>query len=220
MGKGPIDGNLDARRSAPHNRAERGKHLDPKGFPGEASVSLETGSHDEIVARGVFPLLPRLAQPVLGPGSIGRSPLVLLAALSCLALVLGCRSPLKPREVCLLIEAGPSLNLYDGEAHALNLLIFPLTGPAAFREASVDDLVSGRGIDGAAGAAISVMLSPGEIREVREAFPPATTSVGLVANYYRGSFEKAGNRRAIVAGRCSWFRGDKIMLTARDLLVD
>ena len=137
------------------------------------------------------------------------------------AFVSGCGAgSLRPREVCILIEAGPSLNLYDGEAHALNLLIYPLTGPAAFREASVDDLVSAHGIAGAAGPAISVMLSPGEVREVREAFPPATAYVGVVANYYQGGFDNPGNRRAVIEGRCSLFGTDKVTLTARDLLVD
>ena len=126
----------------------------------------------------------------------------------------------KPREVCLVIEASPSLNLYDGEAHALNLFIYPMTALSAFEESSIDDLVAGRKVDGATGAPLSIMVSPEEVREVREAFPPATGVIGVVADYYQAGTESSGIRRGIVEGKCSFFGSDTVVLTARDLLVD
>lgn len=132
----------------------------------------------------------------------------------------GCGSnPLRPREACLVVEASPSLNLYDGQAHALNLLLYPLTGPTGFEQASIEDLVGGRGVDGLAGPPISVMMSPGEIREVRELFPATTAFLGVVADYYQGG-ETSGNRRALIGASCSLFSSQKIALSARDLLVD
>lgn len=137
------------------------------------------------------------------------------------ALLGGCANgAFKPREVCLEVEASPSLNLYDGQAHALNLFFYPLTGPAAFQEASIEDLVSGRQIDGSAGPPISLMMSPSEVKEMREAFPPSTAFIGVVANFYQPGLETPGNRRALVNGKCSLFGSEKIMLTARDLTVE
>jgi len=130
---------------------------------------------------------------------------------------------LSPREGCLTFEAGPSLHLYDGEAHALNVLIFPLIGPSAFEQASLDSLIAQQSVDGATGPALSVMLSPGEVREIREIFPGTTEYLGVVANYYQGGNDNSGNpgnRRAVVVGKCSMFGSDTIKLTARDLLVD
>lgn len=165
----------------------------------------------------------RLAASIGQPrirSTAGRLTCLILLATQALAIQAACAGSYKPREVCLVIEATQSLNLYDGQAHALNLLIYPLTGPAAFNEASVDALVSGRGIEGAAGPAISVMMSPGEVREVREVFPAGTTTVGLVADYYQAGMESPGTRRLLVTGKCSMFGSEKIMLTARDLRVD
>lgn len=147
---------------------------------------------------------------------VQMSSLVVILALS--AACAG--SNMKPREACLVLEASPSLNLYDGEAHALNVLIYPLTGASSFREASVDDLVSSRGVEGASGPAISVMMSPGEEREIKETFPPATGFLGVIGNFYQRGLDQPGNRRAVVKGKCSLFGSDKITLTARDLLAE
>ena len=146
--------------------------------------------------------------------------LILLLTVATSLLAPGCRSPLKPREVCLQILADPSLNLYNGEAHALNLLIYPMTGAAAFQEASIDDLLAERDIQGAAGPALSVMINPGEFREFRETLPATTRYVGVVANYYQAGSERPGNRRALLTGKCSLFGRDQITLTSRDVLVD
>lgn len=129
-------------------------------------------------------------------------------------------SSFKPREACLVIEASPSLNLYDGEAHALNLFIYPMTGIAVFHESSIDDLVAGKTVGGTTGPPLSVMISPGEVREFREAFSPGTSVIGVVADYYQAGMELPGNRRGVVQGKCSFFRSDKIVLTSRDLLVE
>ena len=158
----------------------------------------------------------RLTRPVRG------APLSQIVLISSFLMILAAcaGNSFKPREVCLVIEASPSLNLYDGEAHALNLFIYPMTGLAAFEESSIDDLVAGLKVDGAAGAPLSIMISPEEVREVRETFPPATGVIGVIADYYQAGMESPGNRRGIIEGKCSFFGSDKIILTARDLLVD
>lgn len=163
-------------------------------------------------------MLQRLAVPGLNGRKKIRSIYVCTALAVCGAACMG--GALKPREVCLRIEAGPSLNLFDGEAHALNLLIYPLTGPAGFEGAPFDDLVAGRGVQGATGPPMSLMLNPGEVREVREVFPPTTGYAGVVANYYHQGSDSPGNRRVVIEGKCSLFGMDEITLTARDLLVD
>ena len=146
--------------------------------------------------------------------------MVILFAVTLVPSVGGCASSaLTPREACLLVEASPSVNLYDGQAHALNLILYPLTGPTGFEQASVEDLVTERGVDGMAGPPISVMISPGEVREVREVFPATTIYLGIVADYYQAG-ETPGNRRALIEAKCSMFSSSTIILAARDLLVD
>ena len=123
------------------------------------------------------------------------------------------------REACLLVEASPSLNLYDGQAHALKLLLYPLTTPTGFRQATIEDLVQGRSVDGMTGSPIPVVISPGEVRELREPFPGQTEWVGVVADYYQEG-DEPGNRRAVVPAGCSLISTEEIALAARDLLYD
>ncbi|MBK7949155.1 MAG: type VI secretion lipoprotein TssJ [Deltaproteobacteria bacterium] len=144
----------------------------------------------------------------------------LLLISSILAAIACANDALKPRETCLTIKARASLNLYDGEAHALNLLLFPLAGATTFQETTVDDLLKNERIEGATGRPISLMVRPSEKREFREMLPPGTQFVGLVADFYQAGLDSPGNRRALVPARCKRFGTVKIVLTGRDLVVD
>jgi type VI secretion system VasD/TssJ family lipoprotein len=57
------------------------------------------------------------------------------AAVALLAAALGCKSaPTGPPRLCLNIEATSTLNLHDGEPHAVVLYLYPLDNATAFQE--------------------------------------------------------------------------------------
>lgn len=149
-----------------------------------------------------------------------------VAAGSGLALVLalvtacgGAKMP-EPREVCLEVQASPNLNLFDGQAHAVTIFLYPLISPLGFQQASVQDLLDGASPPGVAGPPVSITVGPGERRSFQEAFPQTSAYMGIVVDYYRGPSDPEGSRRAVVPATCGWFSSPTITLSPQDLLVN
>ena len=112
----------------------------------------------------------------------------------------GCRTP---GEACLRVEADLSLNLYDGVAHPTDLYLYPLADTLAFSQLTADALLAGeRPASMTQPSPLRVTILPGQSREIRQQFPDATTSVGLVADFYRRESDDGGGRSAVVLARC------------------
>lgn len=135
------------------------------------------------------------------------------------ALACGGSGAPEPRRACINVEASPNLNLYDGQAHAVTLYLYPLVGTLGFEQASVSDLLEGASPPGVAGPRVPVTVSPSEERSFEEAFPETAVYMGIVADYYRGPNDAEGSRRAVVPARCG-FRTPTITLSPQDLLVN
>ena len=152
----------------------------------------------------------------MGNRHISRTLLVLAVGALALGLA-GCSSTPKPVEACLRVDASPHLNLYDGQPHVVTLYLFPLSSSVGFEQTSVDDLLGGATPPGVEGAPVHLSIAPGELKKTFEdSFPPATTQLGLVADYYRSPVDPEGSRVQIVPARCGW-RKPKLRLSARDL---
>ena len=123
----------------------------------------------------------------------------------------------KPRGACIGVVASPNLNLYDGQAHAVTLYLYPLTGTLGFEQASVQDLLEGHSPPGAAGPPVSLTVGPGEQLEFEEALPPSAVYVGIVADYYRAPGDPEGRRRAVVPAKCSLLSTQRISLLPQEL---
>jgi type VI secretion system VasD/TssJ family lipoprotein len=131
----------------------------------------------------------------------------------------GAKMP-KPREVCLQVQASPNLNLYDGQAHAVTVYLYPLISPLGFEQASVQDLLEGATPPGVAGPPVPITVGPGEQREFQEAFPQTAAYMGIVVDYYRAPGDPEGTRRAVVPAACGLFSSQSITLSPQDLLVN
>ena len=100
----------------------------------------------------------------VGPLGRARSAVALATGLAlALGLAVACSGPPKPRDVCLQVLASPNLNLYDGQAHAVTVYLYPLISPLGFEQARVDDLLEGASPPGVAGHTVT----PGGVCAVR-----------------------------------------------------
>lgn len=165
-----------------------------------------------------------VARPLKGrtrarPGRALASTSLFLAAL-CGGLGACAGGAPEPARACLTVQASPNLNLYEGQAHAVTLYLFPLTGTLGFEQASVPELIGGLTPPGAAGSPIPITVAPGEKREFEEALPPAAVHVGIVADYYRDAADEEGVRRVIVPAQCGWFSETHVTLSPHDVLVE
>jgi len=144
-----------------------------------------------------------------------------LSAAALLAVAAGaCRGPAPHKEACLELSASPSLNLYDGQPHVVNVYIFPLSSSQGFRKANVEDLLDDARPPGVVRAPISITVAPGE-EEIpfEDFFPPQTVQIGVVADYYREEGDIAGQRKLVVEARCGR-KTPKLRLSAKDLTLD
>jgi type VI secretion system VasD/TssJ family lipoprotein len=132
--------------------------------------------------------------------------------------VLACAGAPKPAQVCLNIQASPSLNPYGGQPHAVTLYLYPLMETLGFQQTSTDDLLEGANPTGASGPRVPITISPGETRAFEEAFPPTTPFVGIVVGYYRAPGDSEGTRKVVVAAKCG--RGSpSVVLSPRDVVL-
>lgn len=161
------------------------------------------------------------------PGSVGplgrarRAVAVGTGLAVALGLAAGCGAKMpKPRNVCLQVLASPNLNLYDGQAHAVTVYLYPLISPLGFEQARVEDLLEGASPPGVAGPPVAISVGPGEQREFREAFPQTAAYMGIVVDYYRAPGDAEGTRRAVVPATCGLFSSQAITLSPQDLLVN
>ena len=161
------------------------------------------------------------------PGSVGplgrarRAVAVGTGLAVALGLAAGCGAKMpKPRNVCLQVLASPNLNLYDGQAHAVTVYLYPLISPLGFEQARVEDLLEGASPPGVAGPPVAISVGPGEQREFREAFPPSAAYMGIVVDYYRAPGDAEGTRRAVVPATCGRFSSQTITLSPQDLFLN
>jgi type VI secretion system VasD/TssJ family lipoprotein len=139
-----------------------------------------------------------------------------VAIFGLIGMLAGCQVP-TGRRVCIDIHASDELNLYDGEAHAVELRLYPLGERRSFEQLSADELLDGAKPDSLTGHIYTTMVVPGEYRKLRERFPLNTMFVGVLVGYYRGSHEHAGVRTTTTRARCGWFSVPEIVLGPRDL---
>ncbi len=156
----------------------------------------------------------------LGVGRRRLRALSLGTALVLLAAVVGCAgttvSPTK--KVCIVFEPSETLNLYDGQPHALTVFIYPLSSVEGFEQTHPDDLLAGARPAGVVAPPVPFTIEPGEAeRTFQEIFAAETTHVGLIADYERAPGDPEGLRRRVVPARCGIFK-PKVGLSSRDLL--
>ena len=131
---------------------------------------------------------------------------------------MACGGTPKPAVFCMEIQASPDLNLYNGQPHVVVLYIFPLKSQSDFERLTADELLGGvtaPGID----APRQITVAPGQRIPFEETFPPMTTQVGLVADYYRRPGDPEGTRKAVAAAECGMFGKTSVILSARDMTV-
>ena len=145
--------------------------------------------------------------------------LLVWAGVALLTIGAGCASGLA-KNTCLSVTSGPALNTYDGQPHVVVLHLFPLESEQGFRQADARDLLDdSEQIAGLAGGRFAFTIPPsGEIKW-KEAMPPSTQSLGLLADYYRGPNDPPGTVKAVVRASCKWFRKPSVVLTPSNLLV-
>lgn len=156
------------------------------------------------------------AAPRRGRGATGRVAAVLCALLG-VALLAGCAGTPKPRKACAIIYASGNLNLYDGEPHPITVWVYPLSGPTAFQQTSVERLLEGSHPDDVLAAPIPITISPNEKHKFKEVFPARTRHLGLLADYYRAPGDPQGSRSLVVPARCGLFRKPKVVLSPKDI---
>lgn len=121
---------------------------------------------------------------------------------------------------CLTVNSGPALNTFDGQPHVVVLYLFPLENEQGFRQADSRDLLDDPNrISGLAGGRFQFVVPPSEEIKWKEAMPPSTRTLGLLADYYRGPNDPPGTVKAVVRASCKWFRKPKVVLTPSNLLV-
>jgi type VI secretion system VasD/TssJ family lipoprotein len=143
----------------------------------------------------------------------GSMQIVAAALLSLGLLSLGCAGGAKPAEVCLSLVASPNLNSFDGQAHVVVVLLYPLQNISAFNTTDPVDLLRGVKPPGLTGDPWEVTVYPGEIKKLEEKLPRDTVFVGVVADFY------SGPSRTVVDADCATFGlgGAKIALSSNDL---
>ncbi len=120
---------------------------------------------------------------------------------ACAALVLGCAGGSGAgRRACLAIEASTSLNLHEGQPHAVVLRLYPLRDPQGFAAADIQELLRGEHPEGLSGEPWERTLLPGQRLELEEAVPRETSRLGVLVDFYRSP------ARGIVRASCGRFR--------------
>jgi len=148
----------------------------------------------------------------------GVAPVGPLLCAGLLTLTLACAGGApEPVQACLTLEGSENLNLYDGQAHAVTLYLYPLNSKLGFEEASIQDLLEGNEPAGSVGKPVPITIGPGEQREFNHALPPSAAFVGIVADYYRGPGDPEGERRIVVPAKCSFLRTKRITLLPQEL---
>lgn len=140
------------------------------------------------------------------------------AAVALVAALLACKStPAGPPRLCLDLEATSTLNLHDGEPHAVVLYLYPLENATAFQETDASELlVSSTTLVGMTGRRWDRTIIPGEARAVQEHLPERTQFVGLVADFYDGP------RKELVRPQCddNAKKRRRLLLLADELRVE
>jgi len=93
------------------------------------------------------------------------------------------------RYITLNFRADPSLNLYDGSAHALHVCVYQLIDPNPFHQFTGDEqglskLMRCDRFDPGVGLATRFILQPGEVSSHRLDRAEGARHLGIVAGYY------------------------------------
>lgn len=93
------------------------------------------------------------------------------------------------RFITLNFRADPSLNLYDGSAHALHVCVYQLIDPNPFDQLTADEsglskLMRCDRFDPGVGLATRFVLQPGEVSSHRLDRAEGARQLGVVAGYY------------------------------------
>ncbi len=93
------------------------------------------------------------------------------------------------RYITLNFRADPSLNLYDGSAHALHVCVYQLIDPNPFHQLAGDEsglsrLMRCDRFDPGVGLATRFVLQPGEVSSHRVDRAEGARYLGVVAGYY------------------------------------
>ncbi len=142
-------------------------------------------------------------------GLLGRASAVLFAGL----LAGSCAGCPDIPEVCLNVEAGESLNFFDGQSHVVVLYLYPLKNESAFHALDVEDLLNGVRPSGMTGQRLKYEILPGDDREIEEILPRDTGYVGILADFF------SGPRTQVVSQGCGSFGNSTILLSASDMHV-
>jgi type VI secretion system VasD/TssJ family lipoprotein len=132
------------------------------------------------------------------------------------ALLAGCGGAPGPVSFCMDVQASSDLNFYDGQPHVVALYIYPLRSQADFQNLTVEELLgeaSAPGMD----PPRQITVGPGQTLPFEDVLPPMTTSVGLVADYYRRPGDPEGSRKLVLAAECGRFGRQAVTLSAREL---
>ncbi len=151
-------------------------------------------------------------------GFASRATPMRAAAVALAAAFAACKSaPAGPPRLCLALEAASTLNLHDGEPHAVVLYLYPLENDTAFQEADAAELLGASAtLVGMTGRRWDRTVLPGEARAVQEHLPERTQFVGLVADFYDGP------RKELVRPRCDKDekKRDRLVLLDDELRVE
>jgi len=126
-----------------------------------------------------------------------------------------------PGHSCLDLRADVSLNLYEGQPHATNLYIYPLSDSLAFGQTSADALLGGAKPAGMTQPdPLQVTIFPGQQDiELDQQFAENTKEIGVLADYYRERGDAEGTRTTVVRAICGR-RTPRLYMSVSDLRVE
>jgi hypothetical protein len=101
----------------------------------------------------------------------------------------------------------------------VTLYLYPLAQSLGFQQMRVEDLLSEPSAPGGTNPRTELVINPGEQREVSDTFPPTTTLIGIVVDYYREPGVPGGTAKVMVEPECGWGQ-PKIHLTPHSVLRD
>jgi type VI secretion system VasD/TssJ family lipoprotein len=144
-------------------------------------------------------------------------PLLRRALAPLLALLwLACGGAPKPVSTCMDLVATQDLNLYDGQAHALSVYVYPLRSTGDFQRLTADEILGG-GAGPGMDPPRQLTVGPGQVTPFQDVFPPMTTHVGIVADYYHRMGESQGERKVTVPAECGKFGGTRLTFAANGI---